>query len=48
MEMIPICEKCHRPAWLMLAGGAEEYFHLDDKTPVLGCQREPLKPRNQG
>jgi hypothetical protein len=46
-EMIPVCEKCHRVAVLIMAGDAESYFHLDDSTPVLGCQREPLKKRER-
>lgn len=44
MDMIPVCEKCRRPAILIMAGGAEAWFHMDDSTPVLSCQREPLKP----
>ena len=45
--MIPVCEICRRPAILIMAGGEEAWFHMDDSTPVLGCKREPLKPVGQ-
>jgi len=42
---VPVCLVCRRLAILICAGDAEVWFHIDDSTPVVGCQREPLPLR---